>query len=262
MLLSNSLCADQTSWDHVAAELAAKGFRTLRYDQPGHGGSSAPSDLGSTTFESLADDIYALLKHLGLTNGGASVSACGVSMGAATLVYFVAKYPGILNKVVICDTISSSPVNAGGPDLFGQRVAAARKAGSMDEIREQTLGRWFGNDWLAANPEEAARMRSLMTTTTLDGFETCCAALRSSTFDLAPLLPRVAAGCKEALLIVGEKDADLPVKMEDMRKSIEKGFRDAGVQKPVALKVIANAGHVCYIDGREAFLEALLGFLA
>lgn len=221
-----------------------------------------PHDLASTTFESLADDVYALLKHLGLTAGAPSVSACGVSMGAATLVYFVAKYPGILDKVAICDTISSSPVNAGGPDLFGQRVAAARQAGKMDEILEQTLVRWFGNEWIAANPTEATRMRSLMATTTIDGFETCCAALRSSTFDLAPLLSKVAKGCKDALLIVGEKDADLPVKMEDMRKAIEEGFHAGGSQKAVTLKVIDNAGHVSYVDGLEPFVETLLGFLA
>lgn len=221
-----------------------------------------PDDLASTTFESLADDICTLLKHLDLANGVTSVSACGVSMGAATLVYLVAKYPGILDKVVICDTISSSPVNAGGPDLFGQRVAAARQADNMDEVLEQTLVRWLGNDWIAANPDEAARMRSLMATTTIDGFETCCAALRSSTFDLAPLLSKVATGCKDALLIVGEKDADLPVKMDEMRKAIEAGFHAAGSKKTVTLKVIGNAGHVSYIDGLEPFVEALLGFLA
>ena len=179
----------------------------------------------------------------------------------STLVYFVAKYPGVLSKIVICDTISTSPVNAGTTDVFGQRIAAARKADSMDDIREGTMDRWFGKDWMAANPAETERMRALMRSTTLDGFETCCAALRSPTFDLAPLLQKVGAGCDDALLMVGEKDADLPVKMEDMRKGIEKGFHSAGKQKQISLKVIEKAGHVPYIDGLEQFTKTLVSFL-
>ncbi|KAJ9157686.1 Alpha/beta-hydrolase [Pleurostoma richardsiae] len=262
ILLSNSLCADQTSWDLVAATLAANGFRALRYDQPGHGGSSAPANLASTTFETLADDVYALLRHVSLSDGSSTVSACGVSMGAATLVYFVAKYPGVLDKVVICDTISSSPARVGAPDVFGPRVAAARQASSMEQVLEGTRERWFGRKWIEANPGEAARMRTLMASATLDGFETCCAALRDPGFDLKPLLGKVGAGCGGALLIVGEKDADLPVKMEEMRKGIEEGFRAAGKENKVALKVIKDAGHVCYIDGFEDFTKELLSFLS
>ncbi|PKS06244.1 hypothetical protein jhhlp_006990 [Lomentospora prolificans] len=206
----------------------------------------------------MADDVAALLKHLKLDTLHAWI---GVSMGAAMSIYFVAQHPGIVNKLIICDTISASPVNSGVPDAFGDRVAAARKANSLESIREGTLDRWFGKDWLAANPTEAARMGELMKTTTIDGFETCCAALRSKDFDLEPLLGKVAAGCQDALLVVGEKDADLPVKMQDMRAKIEKSFGDAGRARKVELKVIKNAGHVCFIDGFEEFCQHVIPFL-
>lgn len=258
VVLANSLTSNFESWDHVVEKLAANGLRALRWDQPGHGKSSAPADLSSTTFDSIADDVARLLKHLGLSAVHAWV---GVSMGAAAGVVFVNRHPGIVNKLVVCDTIAQSPVNAGTEDLFSARVSAARKDGTMDNICEGTLERWFGKEWIAANPQEAARMRALMRTTSLDGFETCCAALRSKTFDLYPLLEKVAAGCNDVLLIVGEKDADLPTQMQKMRSGIEQGFRAAGKSNSIRLEVIKNAGHVCYIDGLEQFNSLVVPFL-
>lgn len=257
VLLSNSLCAPLNGWDHVVPVLNKRGFRTLRYDQPGHGGSSAPKNL-DTTFESIADDVNHLLKHLQIPKLHGWI---GVSMGAATGIIFAAKYPGLVSKMAICDTISSSPINAGVEDLFGQRVAAAREAGNLDAITQGTLERWFGKEWLESNPEEAARMRSVMSGTTVDGFETCCHALRGKDFDLRPLFTKVGAGVDDALLVVGEKDANLPETMEEMRVKVEEGFKAAGKDKKIDLVLIQNAGHVCFIDGFDQFVSKVISWL-
>ncbi|KAK0388823.1 hypothetical protein NLU13_5066 [Sarocladium strictum] len=258
VLLSNSLTAPFTVWDHVVKVLNAKGFRTLRYDQPGHGDSSVPQPLEANTFDSMAADVYHLLKDLSIEKLHGWI---GVSMGAATGVQFVTKYPGIVERLVICDTISSSPINAGIDDAFGPRVAAAREAGNMESIIEGTLERWFGKAWLESNTDEAGRMRNLMRRTTIDGFETCCHALRSPSFDLRPLFGKVAAGVDKALCVVGENDANLPQTMETMRAGIEKGFEAAGKPQKVELKVIKNAGHVCFIDGFDQFCKDVLPFV-
>lgn len=258
VLLSNSLSAPFTAWDHVVKALNANGFRTLRYDQPGHGGSSVPQPLDSNTFPSMAADVRTLLQSLSIDKLHAWV---GVSMGAATGIQFVTTYPGIVDRIVICDTISSSPVNAGTDDLFGPRIATAREAGDMESTIQDTLDRWFGSDWLNANPEEAERMRTLMRRTSIDGFETCCHALRSKTFDLRPLFGKVGGGVNKALCVVGEKDANLPQAMETMRAEIEQGFRTEGKSNEIQLKVIKNAGHVCFIDGFDQFCETILSFL-
>lgn len=257
VILSNSLCAPFTGWDHVVSVLNKNGYRTLRYDQPGHGDSSAPKAL-DTTFASIADDVSHLLKTLGISKVHSWV---GVSMGAATGIYFVTQYPNVVSKLAICDTISCSPSNAGVDDAFGPRVAAARKDGNMETITQGTLERWFGKDWLEQNPQETERMRSLMLRTSIDGFETCCHALRSDTFDLRPLFGKVGAGVDEAICVVGEKDANLPQTMADMRAKVEEGFSAAGKPKSVDLAVIKNAGHVCFIDGFDQFNEVILSFL-
>lgn len=258
IILSNSLCAPFTAWDHIVQVLNKNGYRTLRYDQPGHGDSSSPQDLNSTTFASIADDVAYLLKSLGISKVYGWV---GVSMGAATGIYFTTQYPNVVSKLAICDTINSSPSNAGAEDLFGPRVAAARKDGNLEKLTQGTLDRWFGKDWQAENPKETERMRSLMLRTTVDGFETCCAALRSDTFDLRPLFGKVGAGVDEAICVVGEKDANLPQTMDDMRAKVQAGFAAVGKPNSVSLKVINNAGHVCFIDGFDQFNEVILSFL-
>jgi 3-oxoadipate enol-lactonase len=196
----------------------------VRYDQPGHGSSGVPAsgDLSSTTFETLADDAHALLAHLGITRLFAWI---GVSMGAATGIVFAAKYPGIITHFIPCDTISGSGTNLGTADVFAPRVAAARQAGTMEPTINATLERWFGNEWMTNNPQETERMRTLMMTTTLDGFELCCEALRSASFDLRPLAEKAGQGVDSALLLVGSKDANLPQTMEELRAGIEKGLQ-------------------------------------
>ncbi|KAK7428240.1 hypothetical protein QQZ08_005306 [Neonectria magnoliae] len=257
VILSNSLATSFGIWDHVVKALNRDGFRTLRYDPPGHGRSSAPAAL-DTTFDSMADDVNTLLKSLDITKVHAWI---GVSMGAAGGVYFTTKYPGIVSKLAICDTMSASPVNVGVEDLFGARVAAARDTGSLDPTIRGTVERWLGKDWIDMHPDEAERVRHNMAGTTIDGFETCCHALRSDTFDLRPLLGKVGAAVDDALLVVGEKDANLPDAMADMRDKIEQGFRAAGKENSIRLVIINEAGHLCFIDGLQQFASAVLGWV-
>ncbi|OIW22918.1 alpha/beta-hydrolase [Coniochaeta ligniaria NRRL 30616] len=272
ILLSNSLCAQYGFWDRVVSVLHDEGFRVILYDHPGHGQSGVSSDLSSTTFDSLADDVYTLLRSPDITQWFAGVNSpstltpslhawIGVSMGAALGVVFAVRHPGMIRNLLICDTIACSPSNAGEPDAFGPRVAAARTAGTMAKTVDETMERWFGAEWTAANADEATRVRKLMQTTSADGFETCIAALKSDTFDIRPLVGRLAECVEHVKLVVGERDADLPVKMAQMRDQVQKGFDAAGKNEKVELVIIPKAGHVPFIDGYEDYIRAILPFL-
>ncbi|XXH00974.1 hypothetical protein Hte_007325 [Hypoxylon texense] len=258
VLLSNSLCTPFATWDLVVSKLTTRGLSVLRYDPPGHGASTTPADLSSTTFDSLAEDVRALLSHLSIEGLHAWI---GVSLGAATGIVFAAKYPHVIRRLVVCDTISCSPVNAGIDDVFGPRVAAVRKIGKMDGVIDGTLERWLGRAWLDAHPDETSRLRQLMLTTTIDGFETCCAALRSTTFDLRPKTEEAGQGVDEALFIVGEKDANLPEAMQELREGVERGLKKKDPNATVGFHIIKNAGHVCYIDGFDQFVATITQFL-
>lgn len=258
VVLSNSLGEDFTSWDRVVPVLTNAGFSVLRYDQPGHGQSGVPADLSATRFEMMADDVADLLRSLGIEAVHAWV---GVSMGGCKGVYFAARHPGILNKLVVCGAIFASPANEGLPDLFEQRVQQARDAGSMAATLQGTRERWFGKEWMDAHPEETARMVRAMETTTVDGYDACCAALRTKSFDLAPHYANAGEGCTEALMVVGEKDADLPTKMRLIQQGLSEGLKAAGKDSAVGFKIVKNAGHVPYIDGHDEFCQIILDFI-
>lgn len=258
VVLANSLAAPFDVWDHVVGFLEGIGFRTLRLNQPGHGDSDAPNPPTKNTFQSMANDVHILLVHLGLKQVYAWI---GVSMGAAMGVVFVTSYLNAVQRLIICDTISCSPVNAGTEDLFGARVALAKKEG-MKSIVAGTMERWFGRDWMDANPKEAARVQDIMMSTKVDGFEACCSALSSDTFDLRPLFAKVPTSVEKSYLIVGEKDADLPQEMEKMRAEIEVAAQKASKQEKVELTIIPNAGHVCFVDNFDVFCKTVKEYLA
>lgn len=202
-------------------------------------------------FEQLADDVAELLKCLQVDKLHAWI---GVSMGAATGVYFSTRQPGVVKHLVICDTILTAPVNAGVVDVFAARAKSVEAEGHMNTIVEQTIERWFAASWREQNPHELARVRSIMQRTTIQGFVACCAALSSESFDLRPLARTLGNCVEEATIVVGENDANLPEVMAELRKLIEEGTSPG---HSVNMNIIKEAGHVCYIDNQTEFMDVI-----
>jgi 3-oxoadipate enol-lactonase len=96
LIFSNSLATNLHMWDPQAADLKGE-FRTLRYDQRGHGETEATA--GRYTFELLCGDVIALMDVLGIQRA----HWCGVSMGCATGMGLVQKHPGRFDRIVLCD---------------------------------------------------------------------------------------------------------------------------------------------------------------
>ncbi|KAF2256083.1 alpha/beta-hydrolase [Trematosphaeria pertusa] len=218
VMLSNSLCAPYETWARVVPVLSAKGYRILGYDQPGHGASSVPHDLHTTTFDSLAEDAKHLIDYLGIPKLFAWI---GVSMGAATGIVFATKFPRTIQNLIACDTISCSPINAGTEDVFASRVNTARREGSLDSIIQQTLARWFAKSWRDENPAEVERLLAVMRTTSVDGFAACVNVLTSPSFDLRPLAPALGDVVERALFVVGENDANLLQTMAELKGRVD-----------------------------------------
>src|SRR5258707_9421808 len=62
--ITHSLASDGGSWSEQVPALLAGGFRVLRLDMRGHGGSDPVS--GDYTMAALADDVVAALQALGI----------------------------------------------------------------------------------------------------------------------------------------------------------------------------------------------------
>ena len=234
IVFSNSICTDFSLWEGQAALLAAD-FRVLRYDQRGHGGSSAPS--APCNFEQLGGDVAALLDHLGID----TCTFVGLSMGVPTGLELYAKQPQRIERLVFCDgQAATAPAGAAG---WEERIDMARRDG-MKAFADATIGRWFTSDQVKDG--RAAVVRRMIAETPLAGFEACARALQSYAY--ADVLPRITA---PTLLIVGKDDGKMPETMARMRDAI------AGSR----LVEIASAGHIPSIAQPEQFNGALKAFL-
>jgi len=73
--MGHSLASDSGMWGEQMAPLLGAGFRVLRIDSRGHGGSDGPKS--DYTMDQLADDIAAVIRALGIDR----VHYVGLSIG-------------------------------------------------------------------------------------------------------------------------------------------------------------------------------------
>jgi 3-oxoadipate enol-lactonase len=236
LVFSNSLMTDLSLWDAQVAAFAGR-FRILRYDQRGHGASSVPA--GDCTFERLADDLAALMDHVGIP----TATVVGVSMGGVTTLALAARHPARVSRAMLCDC--QSVATPAGAKAWDERIALA-DTGGMQALADVTVKRWFLPAAVAAAGPGIGVVRAMIAATPREGFVRAARALQS--YDFCDALP--ALRCP-ALFAVGAGDGVLP----DVMRALAERCADA---RFVAL---AAAGHLPNVEQPEAFNTALADFL-
>jgi pimeloyl-ACP methyl ester carboxylesterase len=120
----------EVNWVHPGwvATLTRAGRRTIAFDNRGHGASTKLYDPALYRSDLMADDIRALLDHLGL----ARADVMGYSMGAR-IVAFLAHAHGERVRSAILGGLGIALVDGGGlPGL----IAAALAAPSLDDVTD------------------------------------------------------------------------------------------------------------------------------
>ena len=235
--MSHSLAANVRMWDDQMPVLS--GYRVLRYDTRGHGGTDAPE--GDYTLDQLAGDLFALLDALGIDR----VHFVGLSMGGMIGQTAALEDPGRFLSLALCDT--SSRVPGEGQALWSERMETARARG-MEALVESTIDRWFSPAFQAAEPDRVERVREMIRSTPAAGYCGCCAAIRE-----LDLTDRIAAIRLPTLLVVGEDDPGTPVAAHEVIRDRIEGSR---------LVVIPDALHFSNVEQTAVFNDALTGFLA
>jgi 3-oxoadipate enol-lactonase len=234
LMFSNSLGTNLHMWDEQAKALA-KHFRVIRYDQRGHGKSSAPT--GPYSIERLARDVLAILNALELPR----VHFCGLSMGGMTGMWLARFSPDRFDKLVIANSAPKSQT----PDSWNTRIRTVMTKG-VDAIADTVLGIWFTKEFRASDPKAVAAMRAMMVATNPDGYVRCCAAIR----DMDQRWPIVDIRLP-TLIIGGKGDNATPLKESEFMAS-----RIAGAQL-----VTLDAGHISNVEQSAPFTAALEKFL-
>ncbi|KAK9453888.1 Alpha/Beta hydrolase protein [Dipodascopsis uninucleata] len=221
VMLSNSLGANYvTLWTEFVDAFKDQ-YSILLYDQRFHGKSPLADGeydyfVRGNRFDQLADDVIALMDHIGISQLRGFV---GLSMGANTAILLKAKYPERIGKIVAASGSLRGP-KAGEPDVFEPRAEAAMKPDGMLTLAPQTLERWFpgesGKQFLEQNAGRKEDFQTMLNATNKEGFVSCVRALQN--FDLTSSLEFIKEhGLQdEVLLVTGSMDGALPKVNEEM----------------------------------------------
>ncbi len=237
LMLHHSLSTSSLMWEELDIAFAQH-YRVLRYDARGHGASDAPQ--GPYSLAQLADDARGLMAALGLEKA----HHVGISMGG-----MIAQYLGIaaadrVQSLVLVSTTSRMPPQAA--EIWNERIAMVCEKG-MASMVEDTIGRWFTNEFRQSDEEIVEQIAALIARTPPAGFCGCAAAIRD--LDLTAQLGRINV---PALVMVGAKDPGTPPVMAQVIADNIPGAR---------LEIYENASHMLPLQEADRFIGEVIDFI-
>ena len=237
--ITHSLASDGGSWAEQVPALLGAGFRVLRLDMRGHGGSDPVA--GDYTMRELAGDVAAVLDALGLPR----VHWIGLSIGGMIGQAFALEHGDRLISALWCDTLPASPPGAAG--VWGPRMKAVREANSLAPIADASMDRYLSPAFQAKNPGRWKQLRDTVLGTTAAGYLGCSAAIID--FDFVARLPSLRL---PVLVVCGEEDAGTPAAENRRLASLVPGAR---------YEEIAGMRHFPNVEAPDAFNHIMVAWL-
>jgi 3-oxoadipate enol-lactonase len=234
LVLSNSLGTNLSLWDPQLPVFTQR-FRVLRYDSRGHGQTSATQ--GEYLVELLGRDVLQLLDSLNLQR----VNFCGLSVGGMTGMWLGVNAPQRLERLALSNTAPK----IGKPDTWNERIRAVREGGTQ-AVAQQVIERWFTPEFRRNHPEEVAKTRRMIESTSTNGYVGSCAAVRDFDF-----WEKVSAIRAQTLVLTGTHDSAAPP--SDAQKLAK--------QIPGARYTELPAAHISNVEAASRFTDEVSSFL-
>jgi 3-oxoadipate enol-lactonase len=237
--ITHSLASDGGSWAEQLPPLLQAGFRVLRLDMRGHGGSDPVA--GDYTMSALAGDVAAALDALSLPR----VHYIGLSIGGMIGQAFALEHGARLISAMWCDTLPASP--AGAVALWAERMDTVRRANALEPLADATVERWFTDAFRPRRPGRWKQIRDTVAATTPAGYLGCSAAIMN--FDFTARLPGLRL---PTLVVCGADDPGTPP---------SENRRLAGLVHGGRYEEIAEARHFPNVERPEAFNRIMMSWL-
>jgi 3-oxoadipate enol-lactonase len=237
--MTHSLASDGGMWAEQVPALLAGGFRVLRLDMRGHGGSDPGT--GTYTMSQLADDVAVVLDALGLSK----VHYIGLSIGGMIGQAFALEHAERLLSAMWCDTMPQTP--PGSTQIWEDREKIVRVANSLLPLTDVTVERWLTDEVKARDPNRYRQIRDTIVGTSPAGYLGCTAAIRN--YDFVPRLPSVKI---PVLVVCGADDAGTPP---------EANRRIASLVADGRYEQIASARHFPNVEHPETFNRIMMDWL-
>ena len=238
LLLVHGFPLDRRMWAAQAGALVALA-RVVTPDLRSHGRSEIVP--GPLTMEQHADDLAALLDHLGIQRAVVG----GLSMGGYIAFAFWRRYPDRVQGLILADTRAEpdSAAAQAGRDAAMARVQRIGAAAYADEMLPRLLA-----PGSLANVKIAGAARKMMAEQPVDGIVGALNGLRDRS-DSRATLPTIAVS---TLVIAGEADMITPPADGQEMAALIPGARFA---------VVPKAGHLSPLENPVAFNAAVRAFL-
>lgn len=244
LIFSHEFAGDYRSWESQVRFFSRR-YRVITWNYRGYPPSEVPSDPAAYSEEQLVEDLYGLLRHLGIDQA----HIAGLSMGGAVALKLGIAHPEVCRSLVIAGTGSGSvdheqfvreaTIQAERFEREPQRAFElyARGPGRLPLLRKDPRGwREFA--------EQLAQHSPLGSALTFRGVQ----IKRKTIFDIADQLPSVQI---PALIMVGDEDEPCLEPALLMKRRLP----NAG------LVVLPKSGHAINLEEPALFNQFLLDFL-
>ncbi|MET9620114.1 alpha/beta fold hydrolase [Streptomyces sp. NPDC006464] len=227
---------DRTMWRPQTERFAAS-HRVVVPDLRGYGTTTVVP--GTTPLTAFAEDLAALLDHLGIDR----FVLGGLSMGGQIVMECYRLFPERIRGLVLADTFpgAETPEGKAARNALADRLLAEGMRGYADEVLDRMVAPY--------NTHAAPHVHRMMCATDPEG---AAAALRGRAErpDYRALLATVSV---PALVVVGRDDAYTPVADAE---AMHAALPDS------TLVVVERAAHLPNLERPEEFDAALAAFLA
>lgn len=242
LVLLHAEIADHRMWDDHFLALAEH-YRVIRYDFRGFGKSGRYTGLYAD-----ADDLYALLTHLGVERA----HILGVSMGGGVALSFYLQHPAMVaSLILVSSALGGFTAYTALAAQMASDIDRVIKEGDMLMAAEMTLRMWVdgpSRNPRAVNPSVRMRIQRLLS----ENAHTFTAPELDVKLDPPPIA-RLNEIAVPTLIIVGDKDMPDILNIADV---LLKGI-PANVEK----LVIPGVAHMLPMEIPAEFTEVVLTFL-
>jgi 3-oxoadipate enol-lactonase len=236
LVLLHPIGVDRSWWDEYVEHWAAS-FDVVTIDIRGHGHSSLVT--APITLADHATDVAAVLRQERLT--GATL--IGVSMGGMIAQRVAIQFPELVGALILCGTAGGFP-NEVRPRIL-ERGDMSRQ-GSMSEIIDDTITRWF-----AADTPRADLLQKCRTRLAADDWYSWSANWQA--ISLLDNLGELSGVPAPTLVVAGDADASIP-------PAVSQKIADALPNSRFV--VVPGAAHFGAFDMREVFATVFDDFLS
>lgn len=189
VVLCHSLAGDLGMWAEQVPALLKAGFRVLRYDLRGHGGSTVFSDQCS--IDELGRDLIEIVNQLNIEK----FHFVGLSIGGAIGQSIALSQSARLKSLFLCDTQSESFADA--RKHWSARIEKIKSTGTVETIADETMQRWLTAEYKNLHGQRWKQIRDTVACCSVTGYVCCANALADFKFTdrLKEIEIRTLIGC-------------------------------------------------------------------